>query len=143
MLQQLNGSFKSFLIDPFDLEAWADFDLAFIRLIKEGYLIQENNREGFYSTTYKQFKFDLKEQLEFIYAEKKRALDLQFFDYLNQILAYKQVLCVCGDENLPAINVYEDDYFVESEGKVIYHLSNHPLINLKITTIINRRCKKA
>jgi hypothetical protein len=142
MLSQLNHSFKIFLNDPINKDAWTDFELVCLILSKQqGFTFRQNSNSNLSGISFVTSIFDLKLQLDFIDLEKKKALDLQFFDYLNQLLDYKRVLSACLNKKLPDIKIYNMDYFVEKEGQICFQLCNHPLINIKIMTIIKRRCK--
>lgn len=140
-LQQLNSSFISILSDPFDQEAWADFDLSCIYLNKEGYKFVQQKNE--FNCSYRTIRFSRKQQLEFINNEIKRALYLQFYDYLNQLLDYKKNILSRWWKVKRKMKVYEADYFIEKDKVIYYNLSNHPLIDIKLTKIIKRRCKLA
>jgi hypothetical protein len=138
-LQQLNTSFILFLADPFNQEAWVNFDLTCIYLNKEGYIFIKGVNE--FNCFYKTIRFSRKQQQDFISVEKKKALDLQFFDYLNQVLDYKRdVLSKCWKVKRK-IKVYQMDYFIEKDKVIHFDLSGHPLIDLKLQMILKRRCK--
>ncbi len=137
-LSQLNTSFKSILSDPFNQEAWADFDLTCIYLSKDGYTFLQQENE--FNCSFKTVVFKRKQQSEYINKiEIKRALDLQFFDYLNQLLFYKRDVLSKWWKAKRKIKVYEGDYFIKKEGEIFYKQSGHPLIDLKVTTILERR----
>lgn len=138
-LQQLNLSFISILSDPFNQKAWANFDLTCIYLNKEGYIFLHQVNE--FNCPNKTTRFSSKQQLEFINIEKKRALDLQFFDYLNQLLLYKRDILSKWWKVKRKIKIYEAYYFIEKGGDIHFSLSGHTLIDLKIMTIIKRREK--
>lgn len=141
MLQKLNTSFKSIFTNPFNQEAWAEFDLACIHFSRQDFVFKDSKDVFNNETPFLKNAFDLKSQLEFIYNEKKRALDLQFFDYLNQLLKYESIIKAWKKSEFPAIKIYKADYFIQKEHMIHYRLSSNTLLDIKASMILTRRCR--
>lgn len=142
MLQKLNIVFKAILQNPLNEDNWTKFDLICILLNRYGYVFNHSDKEICKDMLYLTNVFDLKMQLEFINSNQKKALDLQLYQLRHELIKYKQILKVWKTNYFPQLKIYQADYFIiKSSNTISYYLTNVPLLNIKIESIINRRCK--
>lgn len=138
-VQQLNKIYKLILNDFTSREPWNELDLILLDLRYRGYSFQfkRKNFKGL-------FKVKIKSRVaiqRFMKSEIKRAVDLQLYDYLKFLLAYRK-------ENLSKFFkakriylVYDSDYISVRKKVINVSYSNHPLINLRLEALFNRRLK--
>ena len=139
MTTSLNDKFLCILKDPFNQEIWTKLDIECLMLSKEGYCFKRkriDNEIPIKCLT----PFNLNDQMEFIQLEIKQALNLQLYKYLNDLLKYKNVISRIKESKLASIKITSTEYFTLNDNTILYRLTNHPLINLKLIAIIDRRC---
>ncbi len=138
-LNQLNSSFIFILLNPFNQEAWADFDLSCIYLNKEGFKFKQ--RKNKFNCSYKTIIFTTKQQHHYIDIELQKAVDLQFFEWCVLLLDYRKNVLSRSWKVKRKVKVYQTDYFMEKDDVIYFSLSGHPLLDMKIMRILNRRVK--
>jgi hypothetical protein len=144
MIKELNNIFKSILQNPIIEDNWSKFDLTCLLLSRNGFTFVENGTGIPYNAIQSKNLFDLKMQFDFILSNQKRALDLQLYQFLQELITYKRILNAWRTDEIPQLIIHHTDYFTRRDSNTIsYYLTNVPLLNLKIESIINRRCKSS
>lgn len=142
VLQRLNTTYKVILFDPFDQNGWNQLDQILLDLKYNGYIFYLQSKD--FSGSYIVVNFNTKEQLTFVRNEIKKALYLELHQYLQELLNYKKnTLQKWWKEKKKKVRIYSSDSFMEKDGVIHFNLGGHPLLDIKIMTIIKRRCKLA
>lgn len=137
-LEKLNSAIKNILVDPLNQDSWGDVFLSTLVISRLGYSFVLNVKIDLPNVEVTLVKFDIKCQLIFISEESRSSIIGEDHEFYKKLHAYLKQISKRETVVEETIKIYDMDYFVKHGKRIHYMLTNHPLIDYKIESIIKR-----
>lgn len=138
-IERLNKAIKTILADDLiNEDAWADVFLSILVLSRMGYTFKSKVTFDLSDIVVKTVHFGLKNQLIIISESFHDSIITEQHDFYMKLHAYEKHISKRGTVVEETIKIYDTDYFVKHGKQIHYMLPNHPLLDCKIESIIER-----